>query len=122
MSILNKQNVEICEYASELLDTPKAHLKLCLLQDETGLKITHNDKLLMIFKLTHDGMLAAGFVAKALGANVPPLGESSWARVSTGVFFRATSIAQLDYSNEASSLLLERWLNEADLQRGNTPK
>lgn len=119
---MNKQNVEIYEYASELLDKPRAHLKLCLLQDEAGLKITHDDKLLMIFNLTYNGMLAAGFVAKALGVNLPPLGESSWARVSTGVFFRATSIAQLDYSNEASSQLLERWLNEADLQRGNKPK
>ena len=117
-----EQNVEIYDYASELLDKPRAHLNLCLLQDETGLKITHNDKLLMIFKLTHDGMLAAGFAAKALGINIPPLGESNLARVSTGVLFRATSIAQLDYSNEASFQLLERWLNEADLQRGNVPK
>ena len=67
-------------------------------------------------------MIAAGFVAKALGVDVPPIGESSLARVSTGVLFRATSIAQLDYSNEASFQLLERWLDEAESQRGNMPK
>ncbi|PZC42924.1 MAG: hypothetical protein DK302_001478 [Chloroflexi bacterium] len=119
---MNKRNVEIYDYASELLDKPRAHLKLSLVQDETGLRITYNEKLLMLFNLTHDGMLAAGFVSKALGTNIPPLGETSWARVSTGVLFRATSIAQLDYTNEASFELLERWLSEADLQRGNKPK
>ena len=69
-----------------------------------------------------DSMIAAGVVAKALGVDAPPIGESSLARVSTGVLFRATSIAQLDYSNEASLQLLERWLDEAESQRGNMPK
>ena len=121
-SALNKKNIEVYDYASELIDKPRAHLKLCLSQDETGLKITHDNTLLMIFKLTHHGMIAAGFVAKALGVDVPPIGEFSLARVSTGVLFRATSIAQLDYSNEASFQLLERWLDEAESQRGNMPK
>tara|TARA_Y100001936_G_scaffold205907_1_gene210061 strand:- start:334 stop:693 length:360 start_codon:yes stop_codon:yes gene_type:complete len=119
---LNKQNVEIYDYASQLIDKPRAHLNLCLSQDESGLKITHENNVLMIFSLTHHGMLAAGFVAKSLGVNVPALGESNIAKVSTGVLFRATSIAQLDYSNEASFQLLERWLEEADAQRGNIKK
>ena len=119
---MNKKNVEINDYATELIDKPRAHLKLCLSQDEDGLKITHDNNVIMIFNLTHRGMLAAGFVAKALGVDVPPLGESILSRVSTGVLFRATSIAQLDYSNEASFQLLARWLEEADSQRGNITK
>ena len=67
--------------------------------------------------LTRQGMAAANYMAKALGVGIPPLGETAKARVSTGVLFRAVSIASLDYDVEESFVLLERWLQEAALQR-----
>ncbi len=120
--ILDRDNVEIYDYSAELLDKPRAHIKLELIQDEEGLKLIHGDRRLMLFHLTREGMLAAGFVSEALGVNIPALGNSIVARVSTGVLFRANSIAQLDFSNEASYVLLARWLEEAEVQRGKSQK
>ena len=53
-------------------------------------------------------MIAGGFLAQALGVKVPALGESVNARVSTGVLFRALGICQLDFTEKASYVLLER--------------
>ena len=70
--------------------------------------------------LTRQGMTAAGFMARALGVPVPPLGETAHARVSTGVLYRAVGIASLDFDLEASYVLLERLLEEAEMQRGGS--
>ena len=110
----------VSEYASELIDVPRAHLVLELRQDEDGLKLRHDGKTLVECRLTREGMAAAGYMAQALGARIPPLGESVKARVSTGVLFRAVSISSLDFSVEESYKLLERWLEEAELQRGGS--
>ena len=110
-------NTLITEYANELISVPRAHLALELRQEEDGLKLLHEDKMLIECRLTREGMAAAGYVAQALGAKVPPLGESVTARVSTGVLFRVISVASLDLSIEESFLLLERWLEEAEMQR-----
>ena len=65
-------------------------------------------------------MTAGSFMTKALGVPVPPLGETSHARVSTGVLYRAVGIASLDFDLEASYVLLERLLEEAQMQRGGS--
>ena len=57
-------------------------------------------------------------MAEALGVEVPPLGSSVDARVSTGVLWRAISISCLDLRKRESFLILERLLAEADMQRG----
>ncbi|MBM3933023.1 MAG: hypothetical protein FJ319_01755 [SAR202 cluster bacterium] len=111
-------NVKIHDYADELISTPRAHLALDLSQDEQGLKLSHDGKMLVECYITRDGMAAGGFMAKALGVKLPPLGKAVKARVSTGVLFRAVSIASLDFNVEESFELLERWLEEAELQRG----
>ena len=108
----------VTEYADSLLDTPRAHLRLDLRQDEDGLSLLHEDQLLARCHLTMEGMIAAGFLAQALGVKVPALGESVTARVSTGVLFRALGICQLDFAEEASYVLLEVLLEEAEMQRG----
>ena len=113
-------DVEVFEYADRLLDVPRSHVRLRLVQDEDGLTVVHDDADLMRFHLTRNGMAAAGYVAKALGVKVPALGQDVAARVSTGVLFRALSIARLDLSNEASLPLLGRLLDEAEIQRGAT--
>ena len=71
-------------------------------------------------RFTQEGMMASGFMAQALGLSIPALGESADARVSSGVLFRALGIAGLDYSNDASFVLLERMLDEAQMQRGGS--
>ncbi len=113
-------HTKVSEYADELTSVPSAHVALELRQDESGLKLLHRDQLLVECSLTREGMAAGAYVAKALGAKIPPLGESVTARVSTGVLFRAISIASLDFGNEESFVLLERWLEEAEMQRGGS--
>ena len=102
------------------MSVPRAHLSLELRQDENGLALLHDGRTLVECQLTREGMAAAGYMAQALGARIPPLGESVKARVSTGVLFRAVSISSLDFGNEDSFLLLERWLEEAEMQRGGS--
>ncbi len=80
--------------------------------------VSLGDEELIRCRLTPGGMAAAGLVARALGVPVPAAGAEAAARVSTGVLFRAASIARLDLSNEASMPLLERLLEEAAAQRG----
>jgi hypothetical protein len=117
---VQQPQVIVTEYADELIATPRAHLRLVLEQNGNGLVLSHEDRILVECPLTEDGMLAAGFVAQALGAKVPPLGESVTARVSTGVLFRVLGVAGLDYKKEESYVLLDRLLEEAERQRGGT--
>ena len=117
---MSESHTKIANYANELLDVPRAHLALELSQDEDGLKLRYGGKVLVECYLTNEGMAAGAYMAKALGVPVPALGESATARVSTGVLFRAVSIASLDFDVEESFVLLERWLEEAELQRGGT--
>lgn len=108
----------VTEYAGELLDAPRAHLVLDLSQDSEGLKLAYRDGLLVECRLTRQGMAAGAYMAKALGVRIPALGETVRARVSTGVLFRAMSIASLDFDEEASMIMLARLLDEAEMQRG----
>ncbi len=117
---MQQPQVKVTEYADELMATPRAHLRLVLEQNGNGLVLSHDDQILVECPLTEEGMLAAGFVAQALGAKVPPLGESVIARVSTGVLFRVLGVAGLDYNKEESFVLLDRLLEEAERQRGGT--
>ena len=113
-------DVWVSEYADELIETPRAHVRLTLEQDPQGLVLTYQGRELLRCYLTPNGMLAGGFVAQSLGVRLPPLGESVVARVSTGVLYRVLGVCQLDYSEEASYVVLERLLEEAQMQRGAT--
>ena len=104
--------------ADELLEVPRAHLRLELRQDGDGLRLLYEGEALVECSLTRQGMTAAGFMAQALGVEVPRLGESVLARVSTGVLYRAIAIPRLDFDREESYILLERLLDEAQMQRG----
>jgi hypothetical protein len=108
------------EYATELLDQPRAHLALEVRQDDRGVRLLYGEETLVECYLTREGMAAAAYMARALGVSVPPVGEAVTARVSTGVLFRAVSIASLDLSVEESFVLLDRWLEEAEMQRSGT--
>ena len=115
---MSERHVEVSEYADELISVPRARLRLELAQAEEGVTLTHDGKLLVSCRITSEGMAASGFMAQALGLKIPALGETVEARVTTAVLFRALSIAELDYSNDASFALLERMLEEAEMQRG----
>ncbi len=114
------EHTEVYDYAIDLLDTPRAHLVLELKQDDDGLTLLYEGRTLVECFLTREGMAAGAYMTKALGVGIPAMGESTKARVSTGVLFRAVSIAALDLSKEESFLLLDRWLEEAEMQRGGT--
>lgn len=110
-------DTSVSDYADELMSVPRAHVVLDLSQEDSGLKLMHQGKIVVECYLTREGMAAAGYMAKALGVDVPALGKSVQARVSTGVLFRAVSIASLDFNNKQSFFLLDRWLEEAEMQR-----
>ena len=108
----------VSDYAYELLDAPRAHLRMSLSQDERGLALTYRGEEVLRCYLTPNGMLAGGFAAQALGVKIPPLGETVPVRASTGVLYRALGVCGLDFSEEASYVVLERLLEEARMQRG----
>lgn len=110
-------HTRIDDYAYELVETPRAHLALDVRQDDDGLHLLYQDRPLVHCFLTEQGMAAANYMTKALGVGIPPLGQAVKARVSTGVLFRAVSIASLDFATEESFVLLERLLEEAAIQR-----
>lgn len=114
---MDKKHTTTMDYADDLMAIPRAHLALELMQDEGGLKLHHSGKSVAECYLTREGMMTATYLAQALGTKVPPL-ETVKVRVSTGVLFRAVSIVNLNYNNEMSYVLLERWLEEAEEQRG----
>ena len=111
------EHTEVTEFAENLIETPRAHLSLRLSQDSEGLKLSIDKDLLIFCPLTEYGMIAGGFVTQALGTSLPALGDEVTVRVSTGVLFRVIGIAELDYSKDYSQILLERLLEEAEMQR-----
>jgi hypothetical protein len=115
---MSDARTKISEYVDELISVPRAHVRMEMRQDEKGLSLMHDGRALVECPLTREGMMSAGFMAQALGAKIPPLGESTPVRASTGLLFRAVSIAALDYTKEESTALLERLLEEAGEQRG----
>ena len=117
---MDSRNVWVSDFGDGLIEQPRAHLRMMLAQDEQGLVLTYQDREVLRCYLTPNGMLAGGFVAQALGVKLPALGESTLARVSTGVLYRVLGVCQLDYSEEASYVVLERLLEEAQMQRGAT--
>ena len=108
----------ISDYAEDLISVPRAHLVLEMTQEKSGMKLKHQNQIILECSLTRDGMAASNYIAKSLGIKIPVLGESINARVSTGVLFRAISIASLDFNNDQSFLMLDRLLEEAEMQRG----
>ena len=115
---MTNRHVWVSDYGDELIATPRAHLRMILAQDDQGLVLTYQDREILRCFITPNGMLAGGFVSQALGVKLPPLGESVVARISTGVLYRVLGVCQLDYSEDASYVVLERLLEEAQMQRG----
>lgn len=101
------------------MSVPRAHVRMEYFQTDSGVMLTHEGHDLVRCPLTRSGMAAAGFMSQAMGVNLPSLEETVNVRVSTGVLFRVIAIAGLDFENEASFTILDRMLEEAELQRGS---
>ncbi len=106
------------EYAEELLSVPRSRLKVRLRHGKTGVALVHQGRVLTRCYESEVGKAGAHFMARALGVETPGPGESVEALVSTGVLFRAISIASLDLRRAATHAILARMLDEAELQRG----
>ncbi len=113
------RHVEITNYAEELMSVPRAHVRMEYSQTNSGVVLTHEGNELVKCPLTRSGMAAAGFMSQAMGVELPTLNETINVRVSTGVLFRVITIAGLDFENDASFAILDRMLEEAELQRGS---
>ena len=116
MSVSRKRALE---YADSIVSIPKAHVHVTLRQVKGGVTLLHQGKALTKCYINRSGMRAARFMAEALGVEIPPLGGSVEASISTGVLWRAISISCLDFRKKESLPLLERMLQEANMQRGS---
>ena len=107
------------EYADQVISVPRAHVRVTLRQAKGGVTLLHDGRALTRCYITRTGMRAARYMAEALGVEVPPLGGAVEASVSTGVLWRAISVSCLDFRKKESYVLLERLLEEAQMQRGS---
>ena len=106
------------DYAEEVISVPRAHVRVKLRQVKDGITLLHGGKALTKCYINRSGMRGARYMAEALGVEVPALGNSVEAMVSTGVLWRAISISCLDFRKKESFTLLERLLAEARMQQG----
>ena len=113
-------HTEIFDYADELISVPRAHLRLELKNENDSFVVTHDNNILLRCNLDKTGTIASGFIAESLGVAMPDSGSTISARVSTGVLYRTVGIASLDYQSDASYVLLDRLLTEAEMQRGGS--
>lgn len=115
MSISRKQALE---YADQLISVPRSRVTVTLRQRQDGVTLLHNRRALTKCYVNRSGIRAAVFMARALGVQIPPLGSSVDAHISTGVLWRAISISCLNFRKKESYMLLERLLDEAAMMRG----
>ncbi|MBI2166060.1 MAG: hypothetical protein HYU29_06630 [Chloroflexi bacterium] len=104
-------------YAEQVLARPGRHIRVTLRHGKQGVTLLHKGRSLTRCHPTRSGLKCAEFVAEALGVELPPAGASVDATVTSGVLFRALSISSLDLRRPVSYMLLERLLQEAELQR-----
>ena len=104
-------------YAEEILAVPRSHVRVVLRQGKLAVSLLYRGRVLTKCYINRVGIQSARFMAQALGMAIPPLGQTVEAVVSTGVLWRAVSISTLDLRNKVSFLLLERYLEEAQMMR-----
>jgi len=104
-------------YAEQLLSRPRRDIPVTLRHGKRGIALLHNGRVLTRCYASKSGQLCAPYVAQALGLELPLKGERAQANVSTGVLYRAISIASLDLRIPEAYILLERYLEEAEFQR-----
>jgi hypothetical protein len=115
---LGTSRARALDYAYQLIDRPRAHVRVQLRQTRTGVSLLHDGRLLTKVYINRSGMRAAMAMAHALAVRVPPLGESSEAVVSTGLLYRVLALSQLDFNNPEAFEMARHLLDEADALRG----
>ena len=81
------------EYAEGILDIPKRRVTVTLRHGKSGVVVLHEGRVMTRCYNSQVGRVAARYMAKALGVEVPEAGKSVETAVSTGVLFRAISIS-----------------------------
>lgn len=105
-------------YAEELLSTPKGRIPVTLRRTKSGVVLEHQGRPLTRCYPTSVGAAQAAYLGIALGLErIPDVGESVTVEVSTGLLLRAVNVTTLDPRKPAHRALLERYLEEAELQR-----
>ena len=105
------------DYAEKLLERPRASIPLTLRRTKSGVTLLHRGRAVTKCHATGVGELQAEFMAVALGAELPPLGETALVDVPAGAFYRAIAISSLDLRRPEARLLLEQHLATAQMQR-----
>ena len=106
------------EYAEELLATPRGRVPVTLRRLRSGVVLEHQGRPLTRCHATSVGAAQAAYLGLALGLErIPEVGESVTVTVSTGVLLRAVNVTTLDPRRPAHRVLLERYLEEAEMQR-----
>ncbi len=106
------------EHAYEVLEQPRAHMRITLTQTQSGLSVYYDGKVMTRVFVNRSGLAAAAAIGEALRLRLPKLGESVDARVSSGVVYRILALSALDYRNEFSFQLASRLIAEAKDMQG----
>ena len=115
MSISRKKALE---YAYELIEVPRAHLRVQLKQSKEGVSLSYRGRVMTKVYMNRSGMNAAAAMAEALGVPIPKLGEIVSALVSTGTLYRVLALSELDYRKPESFEVAARLIDDAVDQRG----
>ena len=105
------------EYADKVLEAPSAHISVTLKRWKNGVTLLYRGRAVARCHASRVGMWIAAFMAQALGLELPAVGASATARVSTGTLWRAVGISSLDLRKREARVLLQRLLEEAEMQR-----
>ena len=114
----SEERSKAMQAAYELLETPRAHLRVKFEQTDDAVLLSYRDDVLTGVALDSSGINAASAMAVALGVDVPPSGDSVEVLASTGLLYRVLAISDLDFDNPTSFDLANHLVNEAiDMQR-----
>ena len=108
------KKIYISKYTEEILSVPKAHIALELLQDANGLKLKHDNQLLISTDLSIEGMKAGILMSLALGADIPSENQIVKINVTSGVLHKVVSVVSIDFGREGADQLLQALLEEID--------
>ena len=115
MSISRKRTQE---YTENVLEVPRSQLPLILKRGKTGVTLLYRGKAVTRCHASRVGARQAVGMALALGVELPPAGSSVRLEVPFGVLFRAIAISSLDLRKPEALVLMRRYLEEAQMQRG----
>ena len=105
------------EYTEKLLARPQRRIEVTLRHGKSGTSLLHEKRAMVICPDTRVGRLQAELVARALGVELPDIGNSVAVGVSSGVLHRVMSLSTMDPTDEDIWPLFRRLLEEAEEMR-----